>query len=149
MQMLLRARQCLNHLEAKFTSSSATTLNVLGAPCELDATLYAYLACIQNVLPHNDILRTHQKQCEKLTQFVHRFQKAHFGDVSAMCRVDRAEEQRLLGTATTQDLDEGRDNRWQSQLLAGFIACGAMGLFAYKQGIFRVSDIDAKKEVFW
>lgn len=148
--MLLRARQCLNQLETKFGES--TSLSLLGGPSELDATLYAYLACIQNVLPHNDILRAHLKECKRLTQFVHLFQKTHFGDANdeatavATDQADRAEEQRLMGTATTQDLEEERLNRWQSIVLAGCIACCAMALFAYKQGIFQLAT-DARYEL--
>lgn len=138
--MLLRARQCLNLFEAKLAAAAPTT--VLGAPSELDATLFAYLAVIQNVLPHNNVLRTHLNECKRLGQFVQSFRQRHFGAddaamVAAAQRVDSTEEQRLNGTSTTQDLDDAVQSKWVPQVLAGTIACIAMSLFAYRQGIFR------------
>lgn len=152
--MLLQARKCLNLFEAKLTAAagdnSAPLISVLGAPTELDCALFAHLAVIQNVLPHNNALRTHLNECKRLVQFLHAFRERHFGaDDAAMLAAsrgaDHGEEQRLNGTATTQDLDDQATTaKWVPQVLAGTIAVVAMSLFAYRQGIFRVADGDAE-----
>lgn len=163
--MQLRARKCLNQMEElletnigrpqRTTKSSSTSssskskssvpVSVLESPSELDAALYAYAAVILNVLPHNNALRAHAAECKRLVEFVRTFGQRHFGaDCAAMAaareQADRAEEQRLAGTATTLDMEEEAAQkttlgRWMPRVLAGAIAVVAMSLFAYRQGI--------------
>lgn len=156
----LKARRCLNQMEQLLEQTAqrrksansggkatATACSVLEAPSELDAHLYAYAAVILNVLPHTNALRVHAAECKRLVEFVRAFAQRHFGAgcaamADAQRLADRAEEQRVAGTATTLDIDEEAAQktavgRWMPRLLAGAIAMVAMSLFAYRQGIVR------------
>lgn len=131
--MLLEAVKMLNQLEAKLGDNHS----ILGEPSELDCTVYAYLSIILYCLPHNNPVRMHLTQCTLLVRFVTRFQSTYLFDV-VQPNPDVAEEQRLLGTSISNDLD-GESSKWGAKLMAAGIAIGAMSLFAIKQGIFEVS----------
>lgn len=130
--MLMDAVKTLNQLEAKLGDKHS----ILGEPSELDCTLYAYLSVIIYCLPHNNAVRIHLTQCSQLVRFVSRFQSLYLFELM-LPNPDVAEEQRLLGTSISHDMDS-ESSKWLAKLLAAGIAIGAMSLFAIKQGIFNV-----------
>lgn len=104
-------------------------------PSEIDATLYAYLAIILNILPQNNPLKSHLNECPKLLKFVSSFQNQFLNDLKTE-NVDTDEEQQMTGTVMLED--EKTFNKVMPKILSFVIAIGAMSLFAIKQGIYKV-----------
>lgn len=120
---------------------SGNDFAVFDSPTEFGSTLFAYLAIINNVLPHSHVLRNHVNECPHLLQFEHTYHQKYFAYDDDLLseknnsHANRAEDKNWNGSAKSDLDEEHNSSKWLPTFLAVLIAGGAMFLFGMKKGI--------------
>lgn len=136
-EMSFKAKKCLNWINEKLSKNEFFVGN---QPCEIDATIYAYVAIIIKYQLPNNQLKSHGDQNESLVKYVNKittkyFHKDEIFESPKSKEKSSKQEQKIFTGQEDEDPPEIVRRRY---ILSALFATTAMLSYAVLTGMFKV-----------